>query len=93
MKKKPDISEFGAPRNPNDFLEGGAAAAAEKPTSTAPVSSAPSIEAKRITKTIRLRQDVELRLKDEAYLRTKAKGKRVTESDLIEESIIKYLNM
>lgn len=93
MKKKPDISGFVTPKNPNEFLDGGAAAAAEKTTPLAPVVTAPSIGAERITKTIRLRRDVEQRLKDEAYSKSKAKGKRVTESDLIEEALIKYLNM
>ncbi len=90
MKKKPDISGFNAPKNPNEFLEGGAAAAADKPARPAVT---PLIEAKRITKTIRMREDVELRLKEEAYLCSKAKGKRVTESDLIEQALLKYLNM
>lgn len=90
MKKKPDLTEFVASKDPKDFMEGGAVAATEKP---AQLAAASSVESKRITKTIRLRQDVELRLKDEAYLCTKAKGKRVTESDLIEEALIKYLNM
>lgn len=45
----------------------------------------------RITKTIRLRGDIETRLKEEAYLQTKAKGKRVSESDLIEEALLQLL--
>jgi hypothetical protein len=80
VKKKPDIK---------DFIEGGAAAATEQ---TAQPTPTPLADEKRITKTIRIRQDVESRLKDEAYQRSKAKGKRVTESDVIEEALIKYLN-
>lgn len=82
MKKKPDVSSF---------LAGGSAAAAEQPT--AAPAPAPMAEPKRMTKTIRLRLDLESRLKDEAYERTKAEGRRVTESDLIEQALCKYFNM
>lgn len=95
MKKKPDLTGFGAPpKDPNAFLEGGAAAAAEKreqPTQAAQ-ASAPS-EGAKITKTIRMLRSMDLRLKDEAHRRTMAEGKRVTESDLIEQALLKYLNM
>lgn len=94
MKKKPDLSGFGAPKDPNAFLEGGAAAAAEKreqlpqpPAATVPAEGA------KITKTIRMSRTVDLALKGEAYRRSMAERKRVTESDLIEQAVLKYLNM
>lgn len=84
MKKKPDVSSF---------LAGGSAAAAEQPAAAPAPTPAPVAETKRMTKTIRLRLDLESRLKDEAYERTKAEGRRVTESDLIEQALCKYFNM
>ncbi len=93
MKKKPDLSGFGAPKDPNAFLEGGAAAAAEKREAPVVASAAPSAEGAKITKTIRMSRTMDLRLKEEAHRRSMAEGKRVTESDLIEQALLKYLNM
>lgn len=96
MKKKPDLTGFGAPKDSNAFLEGGAAAAAEKrepPSPSAPAAATLAAEGARITKTIRMSRSLDLRLKEEAHRRTMAEGKRVTESDLIEQSLLKYLNM
>lgn len=86
MKKKPDLSSFGAPKNPNEFLAGGAAAAAEKHEQVPqpPVAPAPSSDGTKITKTIRMARSMDLRLKEEAHRRSMASGKRVTESDLID---------
>lgn len=78
MKGKPDL---------NAFLDGGAAAAAE-----APVRSNQEAD-KRITKTIRIGLSVESALKRAAFERSQASGKRVTESDVIEEALRKYLNI
>lgn len=47
----------------------------------------------RITKTIRISTETEAALKDAAYNRSKDVGRRVTESDLIDEAIKKYLNI
>lgn len=77
MRAKPDI---------NKFLEGGAAAAAEKP---APISASGD---EKITKTFRLSKSMEIRLKEAAFKRSAAAGKRVTESDLIEAALNNYLN-
>ena len=93
MKKKPDLSGFGAPKDPNAFLEGGAAAAAEKREVPAAAPAAPPTEGAKITKTIRMSRTMDLRLKEEAHRRSMAEGKRVTESDLIEQALLKYLNM
>ncbi len=84
MKKKPDISTF---------LSNGAAAAAENAdTSTPRETAVPLPDGEKITKTIRMTKSLERRLKEEAHHRTMAKGRRVTESDLIEEALLKYLN-
>lgn len=77
MRPKPNIQ---------DFL--GGANAVEKPATVA----SPNARA-RMTKTIRLGTDVESALKDRAYERTKASGQRVTESDIIDEALRKYLGI
>lgn len=95
MKKKPDLSGFGAPKNPDAFLEGGAAASTEKraQVSQPPAAPAPAADGSKITKTIRMSRSMDLRLKEEAHRRSMAEGKRVTESDLIDQALLKYLNM
>jgi len=85
MKKKPDLSGFGAHKDPKAFLEGGAAAAAEREqVSQPPAAPAPAAESAKITKTIRMSRSMDQRLKEEAHRRSMAEGKRVTESELIE---------
>lgn len=82
MRKKPDL---------NAFLSGGAAAAAETPSvASEPIQTA--ADSSRITKTIRMTRALEMRLKEEAFRRSMAEGKRVTESDVIEFALNKYLN-
>lgn len=71
MKAKPNLE---------NYLAGGAAAAAEKQ------APAVSTEARR-TKTIRLSPALDIFLKEEAFRRTMASGRRVNESDLIEEAL------
>lgn len=68
------------------FVVGGVAAIAEMPVTPVPSGM-------RITKTIRMAQSIEMRLKEEAFKRSMLEGKRVAESDLIEEALIKYLNI
>jgi hypothetical protein len=47
----------------------------------------------RMTKTIRLAKTLDRHLKTEAYRRTMLEGKRVTESDVIEEALKKHLKI
>jgi hypothetical protein len=78
MKAKPNIE---------NFLAGGAAAATEQPKpgkTPAPVSV---ISEQRRTKSIRISPSLDMFLKEEAFKRTMATGKRVNESDLIEEAL------
>lgn len=78
MKAKPNLE---------NFLSGGAAAAAEKPTpAPASIPAAAVIEQRR-TKSIRIAPALDMFLKEEAFRRTMASGRRVNESDLIEEAI------
>jgi len=81
MKAKPNIE---------NFLAGGAAAATEQPKpakASAPVSVIPE---QRRTKSIRIAPALDMFLKEEAFKRTMATGKRVNESDLIEEALAGY---
>ena len=74
------------PKNLDTFLSG---APEQKEASTSPgVRPTP-----RITKTIRISREIEAALKDAAYIRSRESGQRVTESDLIDEALNKYLNM
>ena len=78
MKAKPNIQ---------DFLDGGNVA--ERPPRPAPAQTPKS----RINKTLRLSLEVEAALKEQAYERTKAGGQRVTESDIVDEALRKYLGI
>ena len=80
MKGKPNL---------DNFLAGGAAAAAERPASgTSGVGPASVLVSQRRTKSIRIDPALDLFLKEEAFRRTMASGKRVSESDLIEEALV-----
>ncbi len=79
MKGKPNIHEFLG------------SAPADKPGSNPePAQMQPS---PRITKTIRIAVDLDAALKETAYARWKASGKKISESDLIDEALRKYLNI
>ena len=80
MKAKPNLE---------NFLAGGAAAAAEKPAAPIPMPAVAAIEQRR-TKSIRIAPALDMFLKEEAFRRTMASGKRVNESDLIEEALTDY---
>ena len=84
MKAKPNLE---------NFLAGGAAAAAEKSApAPAPVPAAPVSEQRR-TNSSRIVPVLDMFLKEEAFKRTMASGKRVNESDLIEEALACYFNI
>ena len=82
MRGKPTL-------DPIAFIEG--SGMKEKPVAIIDTATvrAPSI---RMTKTIRLASDLDGLLKDEAHARTKASGQRVSESDIIDEALRKYLS-
>lgn len=79
MKGKPDIGKF-----LDGASEGQIAAPKEEMSSVA--------ESAKITKTIRLAKSTEILLKNEAHNRSMASGRRVTESDIINNAILQYLN-
>jgi hypothetical protein len=77
MKRKPDIGAF---------LDG---AAADK---AGPKPAPQGQPVPRITKTIRLATDLEAAIKETAHARWKATGRKISESDIIEEALRNYLN-
>lgn len=85
MKGKPNL---------DNFLAGGAAAAAERPASgTSGVVQTSVLASQRRTKSIRIDPVLDLFLKEEAFRRTMASGKRVSESDLIEEALVGHFKI
>ena len=89
MKAKPNTDQFKLKKDPSDFLEGGAADAADKSGKPQTVVVQPVIEAKvhREQKVFRLPLDLINTLKREAYERSMKTGSRVTETELVEQSL------
>lgn len=73
----------------NEFLDGSTAKEKTPSQSKAPKADAPRA---RMTKTIRLAADLDEMLKEQAYLRTRERGQRITESDLIDEALRMYFS-
>ena len=80
MKGKPSTKQFKS--SEDDFLSGGAADKADKKK---------PVTADRVQKVFRLPPDLVEGLKDEAYKRSKKEGRRVTENELVEAAIKRYL--
>ena len=96
MKAKPDTDQFKPNKDPSDFLEGGAADAADRmgtPQPAAAVSQAPivlpavAVKAHREQKIFRLPLDLIAFLKRESYERSVKTGSRVTETELVEQAL------
>lgn len=81
MKSKPSLDEFrnGGGEGPADTPRGGAASAVAAP-----------VVPERENKTIRIRKAYGGKLREEAYHRTMAENRRVTESDIIDEALEQY---
>ena len=92
MKAKPNTDQFKPKKDPSDFLEGGAADVADKSGQPQTVAVQPVIEAKvhREQKVFRLPLDLINTLKREAYERSMKTGSRVTETELVEQSLRMY---
>lgn len=87
MKGKPDIGAF---------LDGSSADVAEKPKPKAASKvkvAPPPVKAKvyKEQKLYRLSSDVTEALREKVYELTKAEGRRVTETEIVEQAIRKYL--
>ena len=79
MKKKPSL---------DDFRSGGSEGALE--ASAALAAHTVPVVAERTNKTIRIRKSFEAKLKEKAFHRTQEQGRRVTESDIIDEALEFY---
>lgn len=103
MKGKPNTDQFKLPKDPTGFLEGGEADRAEKPliapgaVSLPPPALAPTVEESprrgrgRVQKIFNFPEDLADRLRDEAQSRSRERGGRVTEKDLVVEALEQYL--
>lgn len=93
MKAKPNTDQFKLNKDPSDFLEGGASDAADRvPAQTA--LKQPSSEARvhREQKVFRLPLDLIKMLKRESYERSDKTGRRVTETELVEQALRAFFN-
>ena len=98
MKAKPDTDQFKTRKDLSAFLEGGAADAAdrmEKPQSSRATIYAPEVVTKvhREQKVFRLPLDLINELKRESYERSMRTGSRVTETELVEQSLRAFFNI
>ena len=101
IKSKPDIKSFN--KDPNDFLEGGEADKALSKSRTAPEktvieeATAFAIETFKpeptVQKLFRLRWDIANALKLGAAQESAKTGKRVTETDIIQQLLKKHYNL
>ena len=89
MKAKPNTDQFKPNKDPSSFLEGGAADASDKLGKQPAKTVQPVFEAKvhREQKVFRLPLDLINSLKREAYERSVKTGSRVTETELVEQSL------
>lgn len=100
MKIKPNTDQFKLKKDPSAFLEGGAADVADRTEKVQPVAahqtptSQPVVEAKvhREQKVFRLPLDLINVLKRESYERSVKTGARVTETELVEQSLRAFFN-
>ena len=95
MKGKPDTAQFRLPKDPSAFLEGGEADKAEKPQ-VIPAAVVPSVVTEpprrgRVQKIFNFPEELADRLRDEALLRSREKGGRVTEKDIVVEALKLFL--
>lgn len=101
IKAKPDIKSF--KKDPNDFLEGGEADKAL--AKTAPIAEKPQVEdtaafaieafkpEPTVQKLFRLRWDIANALKIGAAQESAKTGKRVTETDIVQQLLMKHYNI
>jgi hypothetical protein len=89
VKAKPNTDQFKLKKDPSEFLEGGAADVADKLEKAQTIVVQPVIETKvhREQKVFRLPLDLINILKREAYERSIKTGARVTETELVEQSL------
>lgn len=101
MKAKPNTDQFKLRKDPSAFLEGGAADAADRAGTSQPDAAKPlatkdqpvvASKVHREQKIFRLPLDLINELKREAYERSVKTGSRVTETELVEQSLRLFFN-
>lgn len=97
MRKKPDLAAFKpTAKDPTIFLEGGAADVADRKPATKRDESA-SLEPLKpeptVQKLFRLRWETSNALKQGAVTESLAKGRRVTETEIVESLIRAYFKI
>lgn len=80
MKAKPNIDQFNPVKNPDAFLEGGAADLASK-------TEQPTEKVRREQKIFRLPINLINELKRQSYEQSMKMGTRVTETELVEQAL------
>lgn len=89
MKGKPNFEEFRA---------GGATESHPAPAPVAPEPAQPiavrqtAIDSARESKTIRMRKSFSAKVRAQAFNRSNAEGRKVTESDVIDEALEQYFS-
>lgn len=93
MRKKPDTRAFVA-KDPNAFLDGvsGEGISTEQPPKPAPAVGRP-VGQPKLTKIFNLTPDLVQALKREAFERSSQEGRRVTETELVDAALRRYLNI
>jgi hypothetical protein len=93
MRSKPDINEFLSPaKDPSTFLESGAADLADRGEKKSEEKE-PAAKIIREQKIFRLPQNMIRALKTEAYERSMRSNSRVTETDLVELALKRFLKL
>ncbi len=95
MKAKPNTDQFNPKKDPSNFLEGGAADAADRIDSS-PIALAPALASAKVhreQKVFRLPMDIILALKRESYELSVKTGNRVTETEIVEKALRAYIDI
>lgn len=103
MKSKPNTAQFKLRKDPTDFIEAGEADNIEKLLTGPAVLTPPSVaishaveEARRhgrgrVQKIFNFPEKLADRLRDEAAIRSRAAGARITEKDIVVEALEAFL--
>jgi len=96
MKSKPNTDQFKPPKDPTAFLESGMADVAEKPPAASAVPPPSPVLEKapargRVQKIFNFSPELVDRLANKAAARSREKGSRVTEVQIVVEALEAYL--
>lgn len=92
MKSKPNTDQFKPGKDPTAFLESGVADVAEKRPAMVPQPLEKAPSRGRVQKIFNFSPELVDRLAHEAIARTREKGSRVTEVQIVVEALESYLS-